>query len=67
MPVNWGPAEDVGNHDQDRPEVPLQTASLRLRTVKKGLTKVAQDRRAWGASVRDVVNSIVDDGSTRSN
>ncbi len=29
------------------------------------LSEYAQDRRAWGASVRDVVNSIGDAGSTR--
>ncbi len=34
--ANWRPAEDVGNHDQGRPGVPLQTANLRLRTMEKG-------------------------------
>ncbi len=28
-------------------------------------SELAQDRRAWSASVRDVVNAIVDVGSTR--
>ncbi len=28
-------------------------------------SELAQDRRAWSASVRDVVNSIGDAGSTR--
>ncbi len=28
-------------------------------------SELAQDRRAWGAPVRDVVNSIGDAGSTR--
>ncbi len=28
--------------------------------------KLAQDRQAWSASIRDVVNSIDDAGSTRS-
>ncbi len=35
--VNWGPAEDVGNHDQDRPGTPHRTASRRPRTIEKGL------------------------------
>ncbi len=39
------------------------------RTMEKGLgeisSELAQDRRVWGASIRDVVNSIGDAGSTR--
>ncbi len=35
--ANWGPSEDVGNHDQGRPGIRLRTASLRLRTIEKGL------------------------------
>ncbi len=31
------PAEDVGKHDQDRPGTLLRTASLRPRTMEKGL------------------------------
>ncbi len=58
--ANWRPAED----DQGRPGTPLCTASLRLRTIEEGLGELAQDRRAWNASVRDVVNSIGDAGST---
>ncbi len=30
-------AQDVGNHDQDRPGASLRTASLRLCTMEKGL------------------------------
>ncbi len=30
-------AEDMGNHDQDRPGTDLQTASLWSRTMEKGL------------------------------
>ncbi len=30
-------AEDVGNHDQGRPGTPFRTASLRPRTMEKGL------------------------------
>ncbi len=35
--------------------------------MEKGLdsSELAQDRRAWNASVRDVVNAIGDAGSTR--
>ncbi len=59
----------MGYHDQGRPGTDLRTASLRPRTMKKGLGEVsselAQDRRAWIASVRDVVNSVGDAGSTR--
>ncbi len=53
-----------------RPGTALWTASLRPRRMEKELVKVsselAQDHRALGASVRDVVNSISDAGSTRS-
>ncbi len=35
--TNWGPAEDVGNHDRGRPGTPVRTASLRPRTMEKGL------------------------------
>ncbi len=56
------------NHDQGRPRTALWTTSLRSRTMEKNWTKVsselAQDRRAWSASVRDVVNAIGDAGST---
>ncbi len=31
----------------------------------KGSSELAQDRRAWSASVNDVVNSIGDPGSNR--
>ncbi len=45
-----------------------RTASIRLRTIEKGLVKVSseltQDRRALSASVRDVVNSIGIAGTT---
>ncbi len=52
-------AEDVGKHTQRRPG-----------TIEKGLgehvkLKFAQDRRAWSASTRDLVNSIGDSASTR--
>ncbi len=33
--VNLKSAEDVGNYDQDRPGITLQTASLQLRTMEK--------------------------------
>ncbi len=63
------PAKDMGYHDQGRPGTDLWTARLRPRTMEKGLVKVsselAQDRRAWSASVRDVVNAIGDACSTR--
>ncbi len=47
-----------------RPGAPLRTTSLGVRTVEKGLGKLAQDRLAWDASILDVVNSISDAGST---
>ncbi len=54
------PTEGMG-----RPGAPLPTVSLGLRTMEKGLGKLTQDRRVWGASILDVVNSISDAGSTR--
>ncbi len=35
--TNWRPTEDVGNHDQARPETPLRTASFRPRTLEQWL------------------------------
>ncbi len=35
--TSWGFAEDMGNHDQGRPVTALRTASLRPRTMEKGL------------------------------
>ncbi len=35
--TNWRPAEDMGYHDQGRPGTDLRTASLRPRTMEKGL------------------------------
>ncbi len=35
--TNWRPVEDVGNHGQGRPGTDLRTASLRPRTMEKGL------------------------------
>ncbi len=63
---NWRPAEDMGYHDQGRPGT-----ALRPRTMEKGLGEsvyyeLAQDRRAWSASVRDVVNAIGDAGASTS-
>ncbi len=58
----------MGYHDQGRPGTDLRTASLRPRTMEdwvKVSSELAQDRRAWNASVRDVVNAIGDAGSTR--
>ncbi len=51
--ANWRPAEDMGNRDEGRARTPLLSS------------EIAQDRRAWSASVRDVVNAIGDAGSTR--
>ncbi len=45
------------NPNQGRP-------AAHLRTVKVS-SKLAQDRRAWGTSISDVVSSIGDTGSTR--
>ncbi len=63
------PWAHMGNHDQGRPGAALRTASLRPRTMEKELvvkksSELAQDRRAWSASVRDVVDAIGDAGST---
>ncbi len=33
----WRPAEDMGYHDQGRPGTDLRAASLRPRTIEKGL------------------------------
>ncbi len=57
----------MGYHDQGRPGTDLRTASLRPRTMDwvNVSSELAQDRRAWNASVRDVVNAIGDAGSTR--
>ncbi len=53
------PAEGVGNHDQGRLGTALRTASLRPGTMENGLVEsfkeLAQNRRAWSASIRDVV------------
>ncbi len=57
-PRTWRmPAEVVGSHDQGRPGTPLQTASLRPGTMDwvKVFSELAQNPRAWSASVRDVV------------
>ncbi len=35
--AGWGPAEDVGNHNQGRLGAPLRTPSLRLRTMEQRL------------------------------
>ncbi len=50
--VNWRPDEDVGNNDQGRPRV-----LLRLRMTGKVLGELAQGRRAWSASMRNVIKS----------
>ncbi len=65
--VNWGPTEAEGIHDQGRPQILFRAANLRLRTMEKGLgeSDLGQDRRAWSALARDVVNAIGDVGSTR--
>ncbi len=54
------PTEGMG-----RPGAPHPTVSLGLRTMEKGLGKLAQEHRVWGASILDVVNSTGDAGSTR--
>ncbi len=65
--VNWGPAEAVDIHDKGRPRVIFRTASLRLRTMEKGLGEslLWSCAGAWCASVRDAFNAIGDAGSTR--
>ncbi len=35
--AGWRSAEDMGNHDQGQPGTDLRTASLRPRTMEKGL------------------------------
>ncbi len=60
------PTEDVGNHDHGRPGTPLLVANRRLRTMENGLGESLWDCQVWNASTQDVVNSIGDDGSTRS-
>ncbi len=47
-----------------RPLMPLQVACLWLDWVKAA-SELTQDQRAWSASVRNVVNSLGDVGSTR--
>ncbi len=37
--MSWRPAEDMGHHDQVLPGTDLRTASLRPRTMEKGLGK----------------------------
>ncbi len=52
-PRTWGrPAEDVGNHNQDRPGAPLRTASPRPRTMENGLVEIVNEPGV------PVVNSI---------
>ncbi len=53
----------MGYHDQGRPGTDLRTASEK--DWVKVSSELAQDRRAWNASVRDVVNANGDVGSTR--
>ncbi len=45
--VNFILQQRKKGHDQDRPEVPFRTASLRLRTVEKGLGKRLKWARTW--------------------
>ncbi len=45
------------NHDKGGPGTALRTANLRPRTMEKGLGELAQDRRAWSASVVVVVET----------
>ncbi len=58
--------EDV---EHDTQGTSLWAASLRMRMLGRAWVKVAcnlgRDHCAWAASVRDVVNSIDDAGSTR--
>ncbi len=55
--ANWRPGEGVVNPNQSRPAAHLQTVKVS--------SELAQDRRAWGTSVSDVVNWIGDTGPTR--
>ncbi len=58
--ANWGPAEDVDNHTQSRPGTPHRRASARLRKEKAIISsELAQDRRTWRTSIRDVINSVL--------
>ncbi len=50
----------MGNCDQGRPGTALRTADW-----VKVSNELAQDRRVWSASLREVVNAIADAGSTR--
>ncbi len=60
--ANWRLPEYVGNHDQVRPGAHLRTVSLRPRMTEKGLGELAEMHlRAWGASIRDGLNSFSDE------
>ncbi len=67
--TSWSPTEDMGNHDHVDLEPISEPRVLGHARWRKDWVKVyselAQDRRAWNASVRDVVNAIGDAGSTR--
>ncbi len=62
--TGWRPTEGVVRDTQGREGTSLWTASLRLRTMEKGLGEIfgeiAQDHQVCDASVRSVVNSIGD-------
>ncbi len=57
--TSWRSTEDVGNNDQGRPGSQLSFAWWRKDWVKVS-SELTQDRRDWGASIWDVVNSIGD-------
>ncbi len=59
----------MGNHVQGRPGTPSGPRVLDLTEWRKDQVKIASeifhDCRAWGASIRDLVNSTCDADSTR--
>ncbi len=48
---SWRPAEDIVNHEQGRPRASLRKASLRLRTIEKGMGESFQWARTWPSSL----------------
>ncbi len=62
LSTSWRPTEDVGSDTRERPGTSLESEADLERPGLQPL-KLAQDRRAWGATIHDVVNSIGDNGS----
>ncbi len=56
--ANWRPAEEVDNHDQGRSGQLVFGYARWRKDWMKVSSEIQHDRRAWGVSVRDVVNSI---------